>query len=68
MHAWNDSTIALAWIPGDPSLQKVFVSNRTAEVQSIFPPKYWHHGDKNENPEVLISRGASLENLRQNEI
>ncbi|XP_039315481.1 uncharacterized protein LOC113002965 [Solenopsis invicta] len=35
IYAWSDSTITLAWISGDPSRQKVFVSNRVAEIQSL---------------------------------
>lgn len=43
VYAWSDSTIALAWISDDPFCQKMFVSNKTAEIQSILPSKYWHH-------------------------
>lgn len=68
VHAWSDSTIALAWISGDPSRQKTFVSNRTAEIQSILPSEHWHHVDGSENPADLISRGISLTNLIQNKI
>lgn len=32
VHAWNDSTIVLAWIAGDPSRQKTFISNRVTEI------------------------------------
>jgi len=64
IYAWSDSTIALAWIAGDPSRQKIFVSNRTAEIQSTLPTKYWHHVRSEDNPADLISRGASLENLQ----
>lgn len=68
IHAWSDSTIALAWIAGDPSRQKLFVSNRTAEIQSIFPSGYWHHVDGDENPADLISRGTCLKNLKQSRL
>ncbi|XP_011860374.1 PREDICTED: uncharacterized protein LOC105557673 [Vollenhovia emeryi] len=66
VHAWSDSTIALAWIAGEPSRQKTFISNRTAEIQSILPSRHWHHVDGSENPADLISRGTSLTNLKQN--
>lgn len=66
VHAWSDSTIVLAWIAGDPSRQKTFVSNRAAEIQSVLPSKHWHHVNGSENPADLISRGTSLENLKQN--
>ncbi|XP_036146395.1 uncharacterized protein LOC118646807 [Monomorium pharaonis] len=68
VHAWSDSTIALAWIAGDPSRQKTFVSNRTAEIQSVLRPEYWHHVDGGENPADLISRGTDLTTLRQSKI
>jgi len=68
VHAWSDSMIALAWIAGDPSRQKVFVSNRTSEIQSILPASHWHHVDGAENPADLISRGTTLKNLRESEI
>lgn len=55
VHAWNDSTIILAWIAGDPSRQKSFVSNRVAEIQSILCGKHWHHVDRGiENSADLI--------------
>ncbi|GAB1868686.1 hypothetical protein CAJAP_09765 [Camponotus japonicus] len=68
MHAWSDSTIVLAWIAGDPSRQKSFVSNRVAEIQSILPREQWHHVDGSENPADLISRGTSLKNLKQSNV
>ncbi|XP_071648512.1 uncharacterized protein [Temnothorax longispinosus] len=67
-HAWSDSKIVLAWIAGDPSCQKLFISNRTAEIQSILPSRHWHHVSGNENPADLISRGTSLKILRQSKI
>ncbi|XP_024887379.1 uncharacterized protein LOC112464560 [Temnothorax curvispinosus] len=67
-HAWSDSKIVLAWIAGDPSCQKLFISNRTAEIQSILPSRHWHHVNGNENPADLISRGTSLKILRQSKI
>ncbi|XP_071562311.1 uncharacterized protein [Temnothorax nylanderi] len=67
-HAWTDSEIVRAWIAGDPSRQKLFVSNRIAEIQSILPSRHWHHVDGIENPADLISRGTSLKNLKQSKI
>ncbi|XP_011859105.1 PREDICTED: uncharacterized protein LOC105556617 [Vollenhovia emeryi] len=68
VHAWSDSTLVLAWIAGDPSRQKTFISNRVAEIQSVLPSMHWHHVDGIENPADLISRGTSLENLKQSKI
>lgn len=38
VHAWSDSTIALAWIAGDPSGQKTFVSNQKPRYNRFFRP------------------------------
>jgi len=65
IYAWSDSTIALAWIAGDPSRQKTFISNRAAEIQSILPSDYWRHVKSEDNPADLISRGMSLKDLQQ---
>lgn len=65
VHAWSDSKIVLAWISGDPSRQKIFVSNRAAEIQSILSAEQWHHVKNENNPADLISRGISLKELKQ---
>lgn len=64
LYAWSDSMIALAWICGDPSRQKTFVANRTAEIQSALPQLHWRHVKSGDNPADLISRGTSLKKLQ----
>jgi hypothetical protein len=56
---WTDSTIALAWIKGDASKLKTFVSNRVSERQSITDPTCWHHVDGKDNPADLLKRIVS---------
>jgi hypothetical protein len=64
VYAWSDSTIVLAWISGEPSRHKTFVSNRISKIQSIFPSKHWGHVAGKENPADLISRGTTVDNLK----
>lgn len=54
----------LAWINGDPSRQKTFVANRTAEIKSTLPQLHWRHVRSEDNLADLISRGTSLEKLQ----
>lgn len=57
---------ALAWIAGNPTHQKPFVSNRTAKILSIIPAKNWYHVKGEENPADLISHGSSPQDLQNN--
>lgn len=57
VQAWSDSTIVLAWIAGDPSRQKIFISNRVAEIQSVLPSKHWHHVS---GSEILYPGGSYI--------
>ena len=66
LFCWTDSTIALAWIQGDPNLRKPFVTNRVMEIQTLTPPSCWHHIEGKSNPPDLISRGALAEVLTDN--
>lgn len=34
-YAWTDSTIALAWIKGDPSQWKIFIANRISQIHML---------------------------------
>ncbi|XP_011860459.1 PREDICTED: uncharacterized protein LOC105557752 [Vollenhovia emeryi] len=68
VYAWSDSMIVLAWIAGDVSRQKTFVSNRIGKIQSILPENHWNHVEGRENPADLISRGTSLGNLESSSL
>ncbi|XP_058816934.1 uncharacterized protein LOC131680233 [Topomyia yanbarensis] len=57
--AWSDSTTALAWIAGDPTRWKTFVSNRVAEINNVIPSVNWRHIPGERNPADLLSRGTA---------
>nr|XP_042906906.1 uncharacterized protein LOC107449093 [Parasteatoda tepidariorum] len=65
---WTDSSIACYWIKGDPNRHKVFVKNGVQEIQKLSKPDQWHHCIGKDNPADLISRGASLNDLKINEL
>ena len=60
---WSDSTVALAWIQGDPSRWKPFVANRVCEIQELTDPSLWAHFRGTDNPSDLVTRGYSAERL-----
>lgn len=57
MHAWTDSTTALAWIKSSPHRWTTFVANRTSQLQELTPPSIWHYVPTNDNPADCASRG-----------
>lgn len=60
---WTDSTVALAWIKGNPWQWKQFVANRVSEIQELSDPSCWYHCPGSHNPADLITRGVSAETL-----
>ncbi|XP_058449453.1 uncharacterized protein LOC131429392 [Malaya genurostris] len=54
---WTDSTIVLHWIRSPPTIWKVFVSNRIAEVQRLTKGLAWRHVPTDQNPADHVSRG-----------
>ncbi|XP_018370063.1 PREDICTED: uncharacterized protein LOC108765716 [Trachymyrmex cornetzi] len=63
-YLWSDSTIALAWIKGEPSRWVQFVANRVTEIQQLTVRARWNHVSSKENPANIISRGMNSTNLR----
>lgn len=57
VYYWCDSTIVLAWLASEPTQWKVFVANRTSEIQKLTEGFSWHHVMSKDNPADLISRG-----------
>ncbi|XP_026464135.1 uncharacterized protein LOC113366692 [Ctenocephalides felis] len=55
---WCDSSIVLAWLKTDPSLLKMFVSNRVAEILDLTPGIAWRHVCSKENAADIVSRGV----------
>ena len=64
IHAWCDSTVALAWLKSSPSRFKVFVANRVAAASRCIPPAVWLHVATLENPADCASRGMSAGELK----
>ena len=60
---WTDSTVALAWIKGDPGRWKPFVANRVTEIQGLTDPSCWAHCCGKDNPADLVTRGMLAEDL-----
>jgi hypothetical protein len=60
---WTDSTVALAWIKGNPNGWKQFVSNRVREIQELTDPSRWKHCPGVDNPADLTTRGILADNL-----
>ncbi|XP_050437851.1 uncharacterized protein LOC126844044 [Adelges cooleyi] len=57
MHAWTDSTTALAWIKSSPHQWTTFVANRTSQLQELTPPSIWRYVPTSDNPADCASRG-----------
>jgi len=57
LHAWTDSTTALAWIQSSPHRWATFVANRTSQIHELTSPDIWHHVPTQQNPVDCASRG-----------
>ena len=65
---YTDNETCLAWINNDPLRFKTFVANRTSEIQSLVPPKYWQHVSGVLNPADIASRGLMASELAISEM
>ncbi|XP_043271176.1 uncharacterized protein [Venturia canescens] len=63
VHAWTDSTVALAWLTQHPSRWKPYVANRVSEIQTKMPEIKWHHVPTHDNPADCASQGIAVEEL-----
>lgn len=61
---WSDSQVTLSWIRACPSKWRTFVANRVSEIQSLTNVKDWNHVRSNENPADILSRGTTIEKLK----
>ena len=68
LHCWTDSTIALAWIKGEPLKWNTFVRNRVKEIQRLVGPSSWQHCPGKDNPADLVTRGISAEELKNSKV
>ena len=55
--AWNDSTVVLSWICGNPNRFKPFVGNGVVVIMEMISPKQWNHVPGMTNPADCASRG-----------
>lgn len=65
---WTDSEVANHWIRKSPHAAKVFVSHRVAQIQACPEIKNWGHVSSGENPADFITRGMSVEQLKNAEM
>ncbi|XP_076287403.1 uncharacterized protein LOC143212445 [Lasioglossum baleicum] len=63
MHLWSDSTVALAWLRGEPSRWTTYVANRVSEFQTTVPDIRLHHVGTKDNPADCASRGVTSAHL-----
>ncbi|KMQ90228.1 hypothetical protein RF55_10034, partial [Lasius niger] len=68
IHLWTDSTIVIGWIRTYPSTLKTFVANRVSEIQALGLQELWHHVSSAENPADILSRGATVEELKNRDL
>ncbi|XP_064462610.1 uncharacterized protein LOC135373316 [Ornithodoros turicata] len=68
VYFWTDSTITLCWIRGTANAWKPFVANRVSEVQSLSDPDAWNHCPGTQNPADALTRGQTLEKLRDSQL
>ena len=65
---FTDSNIALCWIQKCSTNWKPFVANRVQEIHDLFEPRIFHHVGGSENPADFLSRGLSLEKLKNSSL
>lgn len=57
---WSDSSTVLTWLQSESCRFKVFVGNRTAEIQELTEGCFWRYVDSASNPADDITRGKTL--------
>ena len=65
---WSDSMVALHWICGVGKQYSSFVQRRFAEIRSLVSHKNWYFIDSGSNSADILSRGALLLNLKDNDL
>ncbi|XP_071643007.1 uncharacterized protein [Temnothorax longispinosus] len=64
----SDSKVVLYWLRGNIARWKPFVYNRVNEIIEILSATNWKHVKGSENPADLISRKATLAQLKDNHL
>ncbi|XP_047741410.1 uncharacterized protein LOC125179487 [Hyalella azteca] len=65
---WTDSTTVLGYICNETKRFHRFVSNKISYIRSYSSPHQWKHVTSKLNPADLLSRGCTVEQLRENEL
>ena len=60
---WSDSTIALAWLQGNPGRWKPWVANRVKEIRKLTSAHCWSWCPTEENSADLLTRGITADEL-----
>lgn len=55
--AWTDSSIVLHWLSAPPKKWSVFIGNRTSEILTSIPAKFWNHVRSASNPAEVATCG-----------
>ena len=63
IHFWTDSRNSLHWINTPPKRVKVYVQNRTGEIQRTTDPIQWHHVPSELNPADIPTRPIDTDEL-----
>lgn len=61
---WTDSTIVMGWIRMSPHMLKTFVQNRVSQINELTGDAIWLHINGKDNPADIVSRGQTLNELK----
>ena len=64
LYCWTDSQIVLHWLKMHSATLSVFVGNRISKIQDMTDGSVWRHVPTKSNPADLVSRGCTVEELR----
>ncbi|XP_065665633.1 uncharacterized protein LOC136087055 [Hydra vulgaris] len=62
------SYICLHWIKNSNKIYETFIQNRLEKIRDLFDFSFWDYVETYRNPADIISRGASIENLTNNQL
>jgi len=65
---FSDSQIVLYWIKSSPLKYRQFVCHRLTLIQEKSQPSQWSYVSGRNNPADLVSRGTSLQKLKETEL
>ncbi|XP_065675665.1 uncharacterized protein LOC136091879 [Hydra vulgaris] len=65
---FSDSYICLHWIKNSNKIYETFIQNLLEKIRDLFDFSFWDYVETYRNPADIISRGASIENLTNNQL